>query len=85
VALLSRGLVEHYQGSSSGIDHYSQRALARIWKAERFSWWFTSLMHRFPENGAFGERMQRAELDYLFSSTAAQQVVAENYVGLPLL
>jgi p-hydroxybenzoate 3-monooxygenase len=85
VALLSRGLVEHYQGSDRGIDHYSQRALARIWKAERFSWWFTSLMHLFPENGAFGARMQRAELDYLFSSTAAQTVVAENYVGLPLL
>ena len=84
VALLSRGLAEHYRGSSVGIDTYSQRALARIWKAERFSWWFTSLMHLFPENGPFGERMQRAELDYLFSSEAAQKVVAENYVGLPL-
>jgi p-hydroxybenzoate 3-monooxygenase len=84
VALLSRGLVEHYRGSSAGIDSYSQRALARIWKAERFSWWFTTLMHQFPENGPFGARMQRAELDYLFSSTAAQKVVAENYVGLPL-
>ena len=84
VALLSRGLAEHYRGSSVGIDTYSQRALARIWKAERFSWWFTSLMHLFPENGPFGERMQRAELEYLFSSQAAQKVVAENYVGLPL-
>ena len=84
VALLSRALAEHYRGSSAGIDSYSQRALARIWKAERFSWWFTSLMHQFPENGPFGERMQRAELDYLFSSPAAQKVVAENYVGLPL-
>jgi p-hydroxybenzoate 3-monooxygenase len=84
VALLARGLIEHYGGSSSGIDHYSQQALARIWKAERFSWWFTSLMHQFPENGAIGARMQRAELDYLFSSRAAQTVVAENYVGLPL-
>jgi p-hydroxybenzoate 3-monooxygenase len=84
VALLSRGLVEHYQGSNAGIDHYSQRALARIWKAERFSWWFTQLMHLFPETGSFGAKMQRAELDYLFSSQAAQKVVAENYVGLPL-
>ncbi len=84
VALLSRALVEHYRGSSSGIDHYSQRALARIWKAERFSWWFTQLMHQLPDNGPFGERMQRAELEYLFSSAAAQKVVAENYVGLPL-
>ena len=84
VALLSRALGEHYRGSSSGLDHYSQRALARIWKAERFSWWFTSLMHQFPENGPFGERMQRAELEYLCRSTAAQTAVAENYVGLPL-
>ena len=84
MALLSRALAEHYRGSSSGIDSYSQRALARIWKAERFSWWLTSLLHHFPENGAFGARMQRAELDYLFSSAAAQKVVAENYVGLPL-
>lgn len=84
VALLSRGLVEHYRGSNAGIDHYSQLALSRIWKAERFSWWFTQLMHLFPENGAFGAKMQRAELDYLFSSEAAQKVVAENYVGLPI-
>ena len=84
VALLARGLDEYYRGSQAGIDSYSQRALARIWKAERFSWWFTSLMHQFPENGAFGAKMQRAELDYLFSSQAAQKVVAENYVGLPL-
>lgn len=85
VALLARGLVEHYaERSSAGLDHYSAKALARIWKAERFSWWFTQLMHQFPENGSFGLKMQRAELDYLFSSRAAQQVVAENYVGLPL-
>ena len=84
VALLARALAEHYRGSASGIEHYSQRALSRVWKAERFSWWFTQLMHQLPENGAFGARMQRAELDYLFSSPAAQKVVAENYVGLPL-
>jgi p-hydroxybenzoate 3-monooxygenase len=84
VALLSRALAEHYRGRDEGLDHYSQRALARVWKAERFSWWFTGLMHHFPENGSFGAKMQRAELDYLFSSRAAQQVVAENYVGLSL-
>jgi p-hydroxybenzoate 3-monooxygenase len=88
VALLSRGLAEFYGStglkSSAGIDHYSQRALARVWKAERFSWWFTSLMHQFPENGAFGAKMQRAEFDYLCQSQAAQTVLAENYVGLPL-
>ncbi len=84
VGLLARALAEFYRGSADGIDHYSQRALARVWKAERFSWWFTSLMHRFPDNGAFGERMQLAELEYLFTSRAAQTAVAENYVGLPL-
>ena len=84
VALLSRALAEHYRGRDEGLAQYSQRALARVWKAERFSWWFTGLMHEFPENGEFGAKMQRAELDYLFSSRAAQQVVAENYVGLAL-
>jgi p-hydroxybenzoate 3-monooxygenase len=88
VGLLARALAEHYRGTgpgrNAGIDHYSQLALARVWKAERFSWWFTSLMHRFPENGDFGLRMQQAEFDYLCGSTAAQTVLAENYVGLPL-
>ncbi|MDE2082835.1 MAG: 4-hydroxybenzoate 3-monooxygenase [Burkholderiales bacterium] len=84
VGLLARCLAEHYGGSDAGIDHYSARALARVWKAERFSWWFTSLMHRFPDTGAFGARMQRAEFDYLCSSAAAQTALAENYVGLPL-
>jgi p-hydroxybenzoate 3-monooxygenase len=84
VGLLSRALTEFYRGQSEGIDHYSQRALSRIWKAERFSWWFTMLMHTFPENGEFGAKMQQAELDYLFSSRAAQMAVAENYVGLAL-
>jgi p-hydroxybenzoate 3-monooxygenase len=85
VTYLGRGLVEYYQEkSTAGIDHYSARALRRIWKAERFSWWFTSLMHKFPETGAFGQRMQRAELDYLVGSEAARTTMAENYVGLPL-
>jgi p-hydroxybenzoate 3-monooxygenase len=84
VALLSRALSNFYRGDAAGIDDYSRRALSRVWKAERFSWWFTSMMHRFPENGEFGAKMQRAELDYLFSSRAAMTSVAENYVGLPL-
>ncbi len=84
VALLARALVEHYAGSDKGIDSYSQRALARVWKAERFSWWMTSLLHHFPENGDFGTRMQLSELDYLSQSHAAQVAMAENYVGLPL-
>jgi p-hydroxybenzoate 3-monooxygenase len=84
VGILSRALAEHYRGSDVGINTYSQRALSRIWKAERFSWWFTSLMHRFPETGAFGRKMQSAELDYLVKSEAAMRSVAENYVGLSL-
>jgi p-hydroxybenzoate 3-monooxygenase len=84
VGYLWQGLTDFYGGSTAGIDHYSQRALARIWKAERFSWWMTSLMHTFPENGAFGLKMQQAELAYLFSSQAAMTSLAENYVGLPL-
>jgi p-hydroxybenzoate 3-monooxygenase len=84
VGLLAQALAEFYGGSTAGIAHYSQRALARVWKAERFSWWFTSLMHRFPDSGGFGLRMQQAEFDYLCGSVAAQTVLAENYVGLPL-
>jgi len=84
VRFLSRALIEFFDGrSSAGIDGYSDRCLRRIWKAERFSWWFTSLMHRFPETGAIGQRLQRAELDYLVSSRAASTAMAENYVGLP--
>jgi p-hydroxybenzoate 3-monooxygenase len=84
VGILYRALAEYYRGSAAGIDSYSQRALARVWKAERFSWWFTSLMHRFPETGDFGRKMQTAELDYLVHSDAARKVMAENYVGLPI-
>jgi len=84
VGLLSRALAEYYRGSAAGIDTYSQRALSRVWKAERFSWWFTSLMHRFPETGEFGRKMQHAELDYLVKSEAAMRSMAENYVGLSL-
>ena len=85
VKYLSTAFIEHYkENSNAGIDHYSQRALARIWRAERFSWWLTTLMHRFPESGAFGQRMQEAELDYLVKSQALSTSLSENYVGLPL-
>jgi p-hydroxybenzoate 3-monooxygenase len=84
VAMLADALIEKYrENSAAGLDHYSAKALQRIWKAERFSWWMTSLLHTFPENGPFGRRIQRAEFDYLAGSRVAQQVLAENYVGLP--
>lgn len=85
VGYLARALAEHYNDKSdAGIDTYSQRCLRRVWRAERFSWWFTSLMHKFPDTGAFGQKMQAAELDYLVNSSAASTALAENYVGLPL-
>jgi p-hydroxybenzoate 3-monooxygenase len=85
VGYLARAFAEHYgEKSDAGIDGYSQRCLRRIWRAERFSWWLTSLMHKFPETGAFGQRMQAAELDYLVHSKAAATAMAENYVGLPM-
>jgi p-hydroxybenzoate 3-monooxygenase len=84
VHYLAEALVQYYrENSSAGIDGYSARALARVWKAERFSWWMTKLLHRFPEEGEFGARMQLAELEYLAASRAAQTVLAENYAGLP--
>ena len=85
VKYLSRALIEHYlEGSDAGLDDYSARCLLRIWRAERFSWWFTSLMHRFPDGGELGAKLQDAELDYIFNSESAARTVAENYVGLPL-
>ncbi|GGF03339.1 4-hydroxybenzoate 3-monooxygenase [Stappia taiwanensis] len=81
---LSTALIDHYRnGDDEGLERYSERALARVWKAERFSWWMTSVLHSFPEKGAFAVRMQQAELEYLLSSPAAQASLAENYVGLP--
>jgi p-hydroxybenzoate 3-monooxygenase len=83
VRYLSQALLEHYQEKSAvGLDHYSGRALARVWKAERFSWWMTMLLHTFPDS-AFDRKMQLAELEYLFGSRAAATAFAENYVGLP--
>ena len=70
-------------GDENGIETYSQKALARVWKAERFSWWFSSLMHRYPDQSEFDLKMQIAELEFLRSNEAAQQAMAENYVGLP--
>ncbi len=85
VRLLAAAFVEHYkERSAAGIDHYSARCLARVWRASRFSWWFTSLMHQFPDQGAIQAKLQNAELDYLMHSEAGQRTVAENYVGLPM-
>ncbi len=84
VHYLWMGLREFYgTGSTEGLDGYSAKALARVWKAERFSWWFTSMMHRFPDQTAFDLKMQVADLEFLRGSAAAQKAMAENYVGLP--
>jgi p-hydroxybenzoate 3-monooxygenase len=84
VHYLSQAFREYYdEKSSAGIDGYSAKALARVWKAVRFSWWMTSMMHKFPDQGDFGARIQIAELDYLVSSKAASASLSENYVGLP--
>ena len=85
VGYLWNALADFYNDKSrAGIDTYSDRCLRRVWRAERFSWWFTSLMHRFPETGEFGQKIQEAELDYLVNSRAASVSLAENYVGLPM-
>ncbi|HBK90726.1 MAG TPA: 4-hydroxybenzoate 3-monooxygenase [Parvularcula sp.] len=85
VAYLSDALIRKIKrNDATGIETYSKRALARVWKSERFSWTLTMLMHRFPEHGPFDRRMQIADLDYISSSEAAQTTIAENYVGLPL-
>ena len=84
VAYLAQGLIGHYRGEPADLEHYSERCLRRIWRAERFSWWMTSLMHNFPTGGSFDRKVQLAELDYLVQSEAASTALAENYVGLPL-
>ncbi|MBX3591793.1 MAG: 4-hydroxybenzoate 3-monooxygenase [Burkholderiaceae bacterium] len=84
VRYLSRALIDHYRtGSMTEIDAYSDKCLRRVWKAVRFSWWMTSMMHRFPDTGEFGQKIQETELDYLVGSKAASTSLAENYVGLP--
>jgi p-hydroxybenzoate 3-monooxygenase len=81
---LYHALLKHYRsGDDAGLDGYSQRALARVWKAQRFSWWMTTLLHRFPDQVAYEARLQRTEISYLFSSETALRLLAENYVGLP--
>jgi p-hydroxybenzoate 3-monooxygenase len=81
---LYHALLAHYlKGDDSGLEGYSQTALARIWKAQRFSWWMTMLLHRFPDRLSYDDRLQETELSYLFSSETAQRLLAENYVGLP--
>ncbi|MEE9375427.1 MAG: 4-hydroxybenzoate 3-monooxygenase [Rhizobiaceae bacterium] len=81
---LYHAMVDHYQnGDDAGLENYSQKALARVWKAQRFSWWMTNLLHTFPENIAFENKLQQTNLEYLFSSKNALGSLAENYVGLP--
>ncbi|MBH1966267.1 MAG: 4-hydroxybenzoate 3-monooxygenase [Comamonadaceae bacterium] len=85
VKFLHDAIVEFYrEKSEAGIDDYSRKCLARIWRAERFSWWFTQLMHRFPHDEAITSKFQNAELDYLMHSENGLKTIAENYVGLPL-
>lgn len=84
VHYLYNGLRDFYENNSTnGIDSYSEKALARVWKAERFSWWFSSLMHSYPDQTPFDLKMQVAEIEFLRTNKAAQQAMAENYVGLP--
>ena len=84
VHYLYHGLLSHYHDKDDeGIERYSEKALARVWKVERFSWWMTSLLHRFPEQTEFDLKMQQAEIAYLSESDVAQAALARNYVGLP--
>jgi len=81
---LYHAMLDHYKkGDDTGLEQYSQKALARVWKGQRFSWWMTNLLHRFPQNSGFDNRMQQTDLEYLFSSPSAMESLAENYVGLP--
>jgi p-hydroxybenzoate 3-monooxygenase len=81
---LYHAMVDHYKkGDDKGLDGYSDRALARVWKAQRFSWWMTMMLHRFPDNIAYDDKLQNTDIAYLFSSEAAMRSLAENYVGLP--
>lgn len=81
---LYHAMLDHYQkGDDAGLRNYSQKALARVWKAQRFSWWMTTMLHRFPSNLPYEDKLQNTELEYLFSSEKAMGSLAENYVGLP--
>jgi p-hydroxybenzoate 3-monooxygenase len=84
VYYLHQALIARYKtGDETGLDRYSDRALARVWKAQRFSWWMTTLLHRFPDHIPYDQKLQQTELAYLFSSETALRLLAENYVGLP--
>lgn len=84
VHYLYHALRDYYENDSeAGIDDYSAKALLRVWKAERFSWWFSSLLHRYPDQSEFDVKMQLAELEFLRANAAAQKAMAQNYVGLP--
>jgi len=86
VGYLSQAFTEYYRDKSeAGIDRYSEQCLRRVWKAERFSWWMTSMLHNFPGEGEFNTKVQEAELDYIVNSVAGSTSLAENYVGLPLV
>jgi p-hydroxybenzoate 3-monooxygenase len=81
---LYHALVAHYkEGDDSGLDNYSAKALARVWKAQRFSWWMTTMLHTFPDSLPYDQKLSQTELAYLFSSERGQGSLAENYVGLP--
>ena len=81
---LYHAMLAHYKNADdSGLDNYSAKALARVWKAQRFSWWMTSMLHTFPDSIPYDQKLQQTDLEYLFSSEAAQASLAENYVGLP--
>jgi p-hydroxybenzoate 3-monooxygenase len=85
VCVLSRAIADYYRsGATTLLEGYSDTALRRVWKAQRFSWWMTRLLHLFPEETAFDRRRQLAELEYLVSSEHAKKSLAENYVGLPV-
>ena len=81
---LHHAMIDHYaRGDDAGLEAYSNKALARVWKAQRFSWWMTTLLHKFPQNSPYENKLQDTDLQYLFSSEMALGSLAENYVGLP--
>jgi p-hydroxybenzoate 3-monooxygenase len=85
VRVLARAIAAFYKnGATELLERYSEAVLPRVWKAQRFSWWMTQLLHRFPHENAFDQRRQLAELDYVANSVAASTTLAENYAGLPI-
>jgi p-hydroxybenzoate 3-monooxygenase len=81
---LYQAMLAHYKNDdSSGLDQYSEKALARVWKAQRFAWWMTTMLHNFPDTSEYDQKLKEVDLTYLFSSDAGQSSLAENYVGLP--